>query len=1184
MFGMSQCFESQGRQILPIVCFLRFLAKRVCFPAPAVVFVLAISPTLLAQTTVGTGSIVGTVTDPSDAVVSGAKVVIINSQIGQVITRATNSAGAYNSGALPPGGYKVQVSYPGFHSVEIPLTVQVGNTATANVKMQLGLGSELVLVQSTDLRVNTEQATVQGVLTSAQIENLPVNGRNFLDLAQLEPGVQIQDGQNFDPTKAGYSSISFGGRYGRTARIEVDGVDVSDETVGTTTTDIPASAIQEFQLSQSSLDLSNELTSSGAVNVTTRSGTNNFHGEAFDLFRDSSIAAKLPTPPGSRSPFQRSQFGGRFGGPIMKNKFFFFLDAERTKQDEFAPVLVGPPFQAFSDGFASPFRETNVLGRADYQFTQGARLFYRYSYYQSALFATAGSGFQVYETKNITRTQVMGADFDTGTFTHSVRFEYLKFENQIVDKTNGSNLPLANLGLELFMNGPGLATGANLLAPQTTAQSNHQVKYDGTKTVHSHTIRYGVALNHIQGFTFEAFFGIQPFDATNVGSLEESFAANSCGAGTSCFPGGISNPLNYPVEFVIVGNGLGYFSELPAFGHPAGGLGPDNRLGAYIGDGWKIRPNFTLTYGLRYVRDTGRTDSDLQPIPQLNALVPGLGNSVRQPNTNLAPQVGFAWDPSNKGKTSIRGGVGLFFENSIWNNLFFDRPLRLARGAFNAFPGACNGPGVALPVAVPGGAITPGPGVCGTASGGSIPIGQAASDIASFQSQYQSLSTSNLNAPNPRFVGTLLSKGFSLPSGLFAPNYRTPRSIQMNIGIERQLRRGMVLNTDYVRNVGTHYLLGVDVNHVGDASFFNSVNALGAISAINNSLGCSAGTDAASIDCAIRHRATMASYASKGLASANDFGGVCPFCAFRGANPSAPSLPFLFPIGRSVYNGLQMKLAQNIKNPWPVVQALNFQIAYSLSRFENSGAADQDIINSALDNNLPNRYFGPSGLDHTHQISFGGFADLPARFGLGIISHFYSPLSTTLLVPNTNLGFGEIFRTDFTGDGTVQDPLPGTIFGNFDRGVDAGNINKLISHYNSTIAGQPTPAGQVLIKNGLFTLTQLQALGAVAPQVPLAPKGQVDLAWLRALDLKVEWSCVIKEKVTIEPSVGLYNLLNFANFDLPGNTLSGLLLGSAGTVNGTNHSDHNINRVGVGTGVFALGAPRQVEFGLRISF
>jgi hypothetical protein len=131
----------------------------------------------------------------------------------------------------------------------LPITVRVDQTANGNATLVVGDSSETVDVSASDLQVNTIQATVQGVLTSTQIANLPVNGRNFLDLAQLEPGVQIQDGQNFDPTKADYSSISFGGRFGRTARIEVDGADVSDETVGTTTTDIPSSAIQEFQIS-----------------------------------------------------------------------------------------------------------------------------------------------------------------------------------------------------------------------------------------------------------------------------------------------------------------------------------------------------------------------------------------------------------------------------------------------------------------------------------------------------------------------------------------------------------------------------------------------------------------------------------------------------------------------------------------------------------------------------------------------------------------------------------------------------------------------------------------------------------------------------------------------------------------------------------------------------------------------
>src|SRR6267378_2877240 len=215
--------------------------------------VLMLPLVMLAQTTVSTSSIVGTVTDPSGAVVSGAKIAITNVATGQNIELTSNSSGSYNSGAIAPGTYKVQVSAKGFNKVDTTVPVQVGNTATVNTKMTLGQESTTIEVQGSSMQVNTEQAIVQGVLTSQQIENLPVNGRNFLDLAQLEPGVQIQDGQNFDPTKAGYSSISFGGRFGRTARINVDGVDVSDETVGTTTQDIPASAIDQFQLSQSSL-------------------------------------------------------------------------------------------------------------------------------------------------------------------------------------------------------------------------------------------------------------------------------------------------------------------------------------------------------------------------------------------------------------------------------------------------------------------------------------------------------------------------------------------------------------------------------------------------------------------------------------------------------------------------------------------------------------------------------------------------------------------------------------------------------------------------------------------------------------------------------------------------------------------------------------------------------------------
>ena len=1192
------------------------------FLLASLAFISLLMPSALAQTTISTGSIVGSVTDASGALLPGAKVTITG-PTGQTVTTTTGSEGGYSAGHLIPGAYKVRIEAKGFKTAELPLEVKLDSTANGSVRLQIGQESTVVEVQASEVQVNTEQATVQGVLMADQIDNLPVNGRNFLDLAQLEPGVQIQDGQNFDPTKAGYSSISFGGRFGRTARIEVDGVDVSDETVGTTTTDIPASGIQEFSIGQASLDMSTELTSSGSVNVTTKSGTNAFHGSAFGQFRDQSVGAAA-LPGGLALPFQRSQYGADLGGPIIKDKLFFFADGERTKQDAQSPVPISFPFQAYSGSFSDPFREDNLLGKLDYTLPKGARLFYRFSYFKNLLAATFGFGYSVYDNKDITRNQVLGVDFNTGAFSHSVRFSYLKFENQIVDATmNNPSLPFYNLGAGIFMGATGLDAGPNWLAPQATPQSDHELKYDATRVLGRHIFRFGVAYNHLVGGGFAAFYKNGPSITSAVTTADIALAA------TGPFPGGSANPLNYPADGgYVLGNGLGYSFTPAALGFPSGELGPDNRILLYAGDTWKIKPNFAFTYGLRYERDTGRTDSQFAPIPQLSALIGGLGDRVRQPNKNFGPEVGFAWDPSKNGKTSIRGGIGLFWENAIWNNVLFDGPFRELTGAFLETPSPCSAAGQPASIPTANGTIMAGPAICGSSTGYPL-IGNAVAPLLAFQAEYQADSPFNPQAPNPTYAGGSLTQCANasptnpnclfLPGdSMFYPNYRSPRSIVMNLGIQREIRRGMVFSADFIRNVQTHFLLGVDQNHAGDVRYFNLNGAQAAIATtlancpaatVSNSWGSNCLDDPANGTTDngtwVPRPATMADYAGNGLGSSSDMGGSSCLavlgynCAFGGINPLAPPLGFLAPVGRSTYDGLQFKLVENVKEPFRGAHALNFQASYALSRFDNSGggvppdatvtaaANDQDFIVPALDNANVNRYFGPSTLDRRHQISFGGYVDVRGGFQVGLMSHFYSPLSTTLTVPNTGLGAGEIFRTDFTGSGVTQDPIPGTHVGNFDRGINASNINEVISKFNSTYVGQPTPAGNLLIANNLMTAADLAGLGGVGNggiPLPLAPADQVNYAWLKAFDTTVAWSHTFFEKVTIKPSVGFYNLFNFANFDLPTSMMSGLLSGSTGSINGTNYAGHLVNRVGTGTGVYALGAPRQTEFSLKIIF
>jgi len=1195
------------------------------------------SVTAFGQTTVAQGSIQGTITDPTGAVVAGAKVVITHEATGAVSTTTTSSGGTYNSGGLIPGNYRIRVEARGFKTSELTVVVQVAVTASGSLKLELGQEATVVEVQGAAVTVNTEQATVQGVLSGEQIDNLPVNGRNFLDLAQLEPGVQMQDGTTFDPTKAGYSSVSINGVFGRTPRIEVDGLDVSDETVGTTTQNIPMSAIQEFNISRSSLDLSTELTASGAINLATRSGTNAYHGEAFGAFRDQ--AAGFANFPGGQSlPFQRSQYGGRFGGAFIKDKLFFFADSERTLQASVDPVVVAPPFSALSGGFAAPFHSESTEGKLDWQARKDIHVFYKFAYDSNFSGSNAFAGdYSAYANRDNTPSHAGGVDWNKGNWSHSFRIGYLKFHNLIGGDTTATASPTNPFPtIEMIFADNGLTTGPNFLAPQQTYQSDKQFKYDGSKVWGKHILRFGVGVNRILGGGFASFIALGPETLTAVNG-NATFGLPTTGAGYQCTdPTGASCPTNpgaYPFIEAVFGNGQGYFTEKPQFNAPAGGQG-DTRFEAYAGDSWKIKPNFTLLYGLKYGRDTGRSDSDLAPIPcSATTLItcsgnlldqfgntPGLGNRIRQPNANFGPQVGFAWDPTKNGKTVIRAGGGIYYENSIFNNVLFDRPGKLPKGLFfSAAVLACN-PGAAYGsegLTLPNGSLlskSDGADVatqlCFQPLGAAAGTSTVAGAIGDLQTSYQQAVAAAGPAANSGFVGNTLSLDTAVSDyAAYAPNYRTPRSYQMNVGLQRELVRGGVVSVDFVRNISLRFPLTVDVNHVGDSRYLNLAAANNAIAATLAACG-AATIDQAILSCAANGGAgaTINNFAGNGLDSGQaylDGQGAASFgltpntgAAFGGINPNVGVGDVEYPIGRSVYNALQSEYKYQVHNPFRGLTGANVQFAYTLSRFQGSGGNDQNFSAVAFDARNPTKFFGPTSLDRTHQFKFGTTFDIAHRGPrLSLIASFLSPTPSNLsLDTSSQTQAAGIFQTDLTGDGTLGDLInsagtgigkPGTYM----RQVSNHYLNTVISQFNANYVGKLTPAGQALVNAGLFTSGELTALGAtINAGTPLSTVANPAAnPWYKDFDSVLAWPIKIRERFTLLPSVSFFNLFNFANFGAVGSltTPLGALTGGPGAPNGTiagNDPTHNVLRSGLGSGVFAAGAPRQAEFGLRLDF
>lgn len=1129
----------------------------------ALAFVLIAAAPVASRAQESAGSIEGTVTDPTGAVIPDATVTVRQVATGRVFTTTTSRGGVYAVRFLPPGEYEVRVEAPGFKTGVRKVTVVVGTTAVGDLKLEVGTPTEVVTIEAEEVQVNTVRTTIEGAITSRQIDELPLNGRNYLDLAQLEPGVQVVDAGGFDPTKNGLSGIGIGGRSGRTTRIQVDGIDITDEVVGTTTQNISQDALQEFQLSRSTFDPSTTLTSSGAVNVLTRSGTNEFHGSGFFFFRDEEVAAFPGTTrdPENPSPeFDREQIGFRGGGPFVKDKAFFFLNYERNNQDD-TRSLSSFDFPQFRGPAAAPFDDRMFLGRVDWNITSSVRAFARFSHNWNKGIADIGGGNQSpFSNQNITNVTALGVDGTRGRWAFSGRYGHTSFDNHI-DASEVAGINFFKVGGKpLLLSVGDLEIGPDLLAPQRTFQTSDQFKGDGSYVFGNHTLRFGVEFNQIRMNVFAAFFGNAPLI---IGEFNEDLRRQVIARGGDPF-----NPLEYPLADATIANGLGFFSEIANNGRPFGGKN-NLRFAWYVGDTWRKAygegKNITINYGVRYDLESGQVNDDEFINQQrrkagLDRFFGPAGLKVSQDDNNFGPTVGIAWDPIGGGKTAIRLGAGIFYDTNILNNTLFERndliPAGIGEIDFDLFTPFVGPDGRPIDI---GGFPT---GDYSSLAG--RPLREVVGTLRRLHDALQAAWSGVRFDPNgdPQFLTNRFAVGF------FTNRYSQPYSFHLNVGVQREIRPGLVFSIDYVRSRGVHFYLTRDANRRFAADTFDRARAEAQIQRTLARFGVN------TIDEAIARGATIA-----------DFG---LFRAFPGVDPTFANVWETQTSGQSKYNALQFKLDGRLTNLSSVVKNLYLGVSYALSRY-TATAGDIDFLNRPVNNDNILFANGPSGSrsiltgaisagDRTHQLVINSILDFPRGWTISSIWRVATAFPESLTLPAVFGGNTDIFTIDLEGDGRRVQFLPGTNRGSFGRDVGSiEELNRLITQFNRQVAGKFTPAAQQLINAGLFTADQLRRLGAVVPSLTLAPTNNPMNDSFITTDVRIAKKFTFyDEHITVEPMVEIFNLFNIANFE----TISGELGGAPTDINGQARRQ----RRGIGSGSFAQGIPRNIQFGLRVSF
>jgi hypothetical protein len=627
----------------------------------------------LAQAQTPTGTITGVVVDQTGAQVAGVGITIINRDNGLTRNLTTYNEGNYSASGLPPGTYLVKAEANGFSPQERIATIQAGTTTKVDLTLQIIAFKETVTVGDAAPLLHYDHHQISGLISRSQIENLPLNGRNFLELAKLEPGVttptSFGGNRTFIPVLGSPSAFN-----GSQTRVTVDGGStMAVFNVGSQMT-FSQEVVREFQLTSANFDLSTGETASGAINIVTRSGGNDFHGGAFYFYRDHNLAAYpgLSSDPTNPDPlFRRDQFGFNLGGPLRKDRSFFFVNWERNDQRGVSSAQpLTPEFAHFGQIAATPNRGTLLSGRIDLRVNQNSDLFLRYSHDNSRGFGPSTSGFAggLASMPSNWTANYAWADQSLIALTSALRqnlVNELRFSYFFISNGQHAGRPedyASSIGSgwpQISVSGASFVIGSSLKAENMGRR--YHLSDSMTWQVNTHRLRIGFEYEYSRGglisTTNEPLQMVlySPADVRRYNSLPTTLPNFRILIPASFNT--VEDILRLPVRsFTIgIGNARPYFPN-------AARTKTGHLWHLYWQDSWRLHPRLMLSYGLGWFYDP-HPNRDLNKPTFLEPIFGTEGLKAHKADlNNFSPSLGFAWTATRDGSTVIRGGGGIYYD------------------------------------------------------------------------------------------------------------------------------------------------------------------------------------------------------------------------------------------------------------------------------------------------------------------------------------------------------------------------------------------------------------------------------------------------------------------------------------------------------------------------------------------